>query len=203
MRTNDNYAICHAWVSNSFLKELIHCGADVNANNGLPLINASRGNEIENIILLIENGADPTVNDNSPICDVCLYADMYTNILSLKCLLDANADPNAQNGKPLKNCIRSKGWVEMLLNYGASINYLNESDLCKVIFTKDFHTAKLLQSHGADFTIINNKLWLRNNDLTEMENLIELLGSNGVDLKSFALLLMFFSNLDLVKLYKY
>lgn len=193
---NGNYAICtvsrNSYNYNYvFLQKLIDCGVDVNAKNGLPLTVAIKWNITKNIILLIKNGADPTINDNHPICELCKHPARYENTLALKCLLDNNADPNAQNGTPLKNCIRHKDWVEMLLNHGASVNYLNEYDLCNVIFSKNLHIAKLLQSHGVDFGILNNKQCLEDeNNLTEMENLVELLGSIGVDFKSLALILM-------------
>ena len=211
--TNDNFAIKQITdqdlsdrfgddESDIFLQKLIDCGADVNANNGEPLTNAAKYNIFEYVVILIKNGADPIINNNAPICNLCSSRAIYGNddTRTLEYLISVGADANARNGEPLNSCIYyNEHFVKILLANGANINYLDHNSLYKIIQNGNYSTAKLLQSHGVDFGIVNaltlNKK-IDNKKLTDLESLIELLAATSIDFKLLTLNLMKSLNKD-------
>ena len=205
--TNDNFAINHITNQDSsdrygdndniiFLQKLIDRGANVNADNGKPLGYAAKHNNFEYVELLIKNGADPIINNNAAIRKLCSARNRYLDddTRSLEYLINAGADPNANNGEPLKSCIYNEHFVKVLLDHGATVDYLDPISLYKLITFANYNIVKLLQSHGVDFTIVNKFVLTVDTEyekrLTDIEPLFELLGSTGVDFKLLSMNLM-------------
>lgn len=79
------------------------------------LIIAAQNNNINNVQLLLQNGADPTYNDS----DALQWAAKNGNIEIVKILLQAGADPNANNNNALR-------WAERN-EHGNIINMLTSA----------------------------------------------------------------------------
>ena len=85
-------------------------------SENLILIAVKRG-YTETVRILINAGADVTIQDNSPICLATAYG--YTAISNL--LLKAGADPAARDNEPIQNAHKNKHFEleKLLLSYGA------------------------------------------------------------------------------------
>jgi hypothetical protein len=99
------------------------------------------------------------IKENLPIVDIEKY-------------LEAGANPNAQNGKPLENAVRenNKQKVELLIKKGA-VPTLNNP----IKFAKDLDMIKILVKNGCELTneILNTII----NDLDAMKFVLQ----NGID----------------------
>ena len=86
-------------------------------NENLILIAVKQG-YTETVRILINAGADVTVQDNHPICLATAYG--YTSIANL--LLKAGADPAARDNEPIQNAHKNKHFEleKLLLSYGAN-----------------------------------------------------------------------------------
>jgi ankyrin repeat protein len=99
------------------------------------------------------------IKENLPIADIEKY-------------LEAGANPNAQNGKPLENAVRenNKEKVELLIKKGA-VPTLNNP----IKFAKDLDMIKILVKNGCELT--NEVLNTIINDLEAMKFVLQ----NGID----------------------
>jgi ankyrin repeat protein/beta-lactamase regulating signal transducer with metallopeptidase domain len=132
---------------------LVALGADINFNNGKPLIMAARHGHKKIVELLISKGADVNAGEDQS----ALHAAATSGRIDIaECLIAAGADVNGKGEKwwsPLGNAIanRHKRMVEFLLSKGAAVNkgrgWLALQDAIDCEYQD---IAKLLIEHGAD-----------------------------------------------------
>ena len=135
--------------------------------------------------LLLENGADASVDNNYPICRTVCHRNQLEII---KLLVQYGADVQARDNYPIHmasanldygvmefflqngadvhvdndfslRTIAKHGnvkFLKLVLEYGANIAALAPKDICKIIWNRNIGIVKGLADHGVDFTVVNN-----------------------------------------------
>lgn len=104
---------------------LLNNGADPNINDGEPLISAILGGDFDIIEMLINAGANVNEHKNSRWKSPLLLASEYSNDTAVKMLLEKGANPN--NDTSLAEAV-SRGEIDivkMLLDAGVDVNKKN------------------------------------------------------------------------------
>ncbi|MCV9930373.1 ankyrin repeat domain-containing protein [Flavobacterium sp. LS1R49] len=153
--------------SDIIIKNLIKLGSNINikdSNGNTPVIYAANYNCPNNIKTLIKYNADLSLYNidlNTPLHIAC----SGNNIIIAKILIENKAEINSDNGNlqtPLIKAIDSNtnfDLIEMLLNYGADINYGNGNgtSLMSAISYENIPLVKFLISKGAKIKGYKNK----------------------------------------------
>ncbi|ANB50317.1 hypothetical protein [Powai lake megavirus] len=179
----NHFAICSASIANkNFLQYIIDYGADVNYDNNFPLMHAGFNNNIDNIKLLLNNGAS---FDEINFLDLIRYHINHKNFDMFKFLVDINNGFFINNTEIINHCVQYNlsNYVKILLEIGVNVNNINVDDLKYVIRKKNmgFDLLKLLSDYDFNFDILNNL------DTKETKYL-DLLENQGVNMKFIALL---------------
>lgn len=163
----DDFIIKHN-PTNEVLELIIKHGADINANNGQPLINAIQCQSQKNFQTLINNGADTTLIDINVI--------ILSKILSIKCssginffilyLLDNDPNIYLHYDTLLINYVTKYyvsnspdiSIIKLLLSNGANINCLSETNLKNIIAYRYTEVIQLLLAYNVDFSILNQEI---------------------------------------------
>jgi hypothetical protein len=121
-------------------KKFIDDGADPNAHQGKPLKQAVEKDDIEVVKYLISRGANPNIGksiDSAKNLDMIkilvaagsqISDEIFKNIMNdedaVKFVLDHGADPNHNNGFPIRTAARSgkTNIIKILVKYGADVN---------------------------------------------------------------------------------
>lgn len=209
----NNYAICHLCdaydeADISVLKTFIEYGANVKANDNLPICLAVNEKSTMWIKTLIEEGADVTARNNYPIC-VALYNKVNLGVVNLiienggdiTCrnnlpfvlaisnrldkqvldyLISVGADPMAQKKNALNVAVLfNVSIIDFLINMGADINEIDPETVAKIIIRGDLQVLKILVDKEYDFKKLNNSsIYKPNDNLVEINNILE---NSGVD----------------------
>ncbi|AUV58147.1 hypothetical protein [Bandra megavirus] len=179
----NHFAICSASIANKkFLQYIIDCGADVNYDNNFPLMYAGFNNNIDNIKLLLNNGA---LFDEINFLDLIRYHINHKNFDIFKFLVDIDNEIFINNTEIINHCVQCNlsNYVKILLEIGANVNNIDVDDLKYAIRKKNmsFDLLKLLSDYDFDFSVLNNF------SAKETEYL-DLLENQGVNMKFIALL---------------
>jgi ankyrin repeat protein len=164
---------------------LIEKGANINAQNGQPLIDAIfrcmnvsnyifQSINIDIIKLLIYKGADVNAQNGKPLIDALNYKAWDKNKECIKLLIEKGANINAQNGQPLINaiyiCMNFKlsiyeykstniDLIKLLIYNGADVNAQNGQPLIDALKYKAWdqneECIKLLIEKGANLNAQN------------------------------------------------
>lgn len=120
------------------------------------LFEAIRNNNIKELKILLERGADPNAYDDDSD-NVLINAALYASADCMKILLDKKANPNLKNKfgqTPLMLCTNEKDKMKLLLDYGADIearsNSNNTALLIACIGSGQYENIKWLIDKGAD-----------------------------------------------------
>ena len=156
----DNYIICNcitADYTNDLLIELINHGANVNAQNGTPLVNVIKESAIKNFETLIKNGADYTLDNNKAVYAASLLKYKSESVF-LSYFINMGIDVNMENSILLQNSVSANNFdsVKLLLENGANILNLLPRQLYCTIKNMDINIIKLLLEYAVDFSILND-----------------------------------------------
>ncbi|OLY83079.1 putative ankyrin repeat protein L25 [Smittium mucronatum] len=168
-----------------------------NRMNHLLIIISKRSRDVNEIKVLIENGADIHTGNYQPLINSCT---MSKNIDVIKYLIENGSDVNAQNGQALINACQNQSNSEVikyLISNGANLHSQNNQSLIEVCFyTDNFELFEFLIKNGSDINSQNGQALInacsRFSDLRKIKYLID----NGVDIHSQndqALINLFFS----------
>nr|WBF71067.1 hypothetical protein [Megavirus caiporensis] len=180
----NHFAICSASIANKkFLQYIIDCGADVNYDNNFPLMYAGFDNNVDNIKLLLDHGA---FFDENNFLALTWYYINGNNFDMFKFLVDINNNFFINNPEIIKYCVRYNlySYTKILLEIGANVNHIDMNDLACVIGKKknmSLDLLKLLSDYDFNFDILNNPN-------TKEAEYLDLLESQGVNMKFIALL---------------
>jgi ankyrin repeat protein len=163
------------------LELLIESGADVNVNNGEPIIWASFCFYTETVKVLVKNGADVQVNYNHLIKNTSEYdimdfiikkgADIHVDDdYPLRMWAGIKVETNARNSLAYSSC-----FVELLLESGANVNVLDDWCIKKSAFNGNIETVEILIKYGADFKKVKRA---RKN----VVDLLEKMGCNDIEI---------------------
>lgn len=171
-----------ACVNNSYdiVKCLISNGVEVHAFNNVAIKYAAAVKGDEKLLnLLLMHGADIHAENDTPF----RYAVSGINKEVIKFFLDHGADPNLQDGYPLKRFLKlytgAYDMTKLVLEAGANVNVLNKEDFIYLIKTAKFDVLKILIDYGADISVLNN---YHSQENSKIEEAVELLVNNNVDL---------------------
>lgn len=134
------------------IRTLLNQGADVNANNGRALTEATRTGQLELVTFLVAHGA------NSNSSEALLNAIFSRKLEMVRVLLDGGADANAQStkyGNPLQAAATYglTSMVQLLIDRGADVNAGGGeygTALQAAAFKGIDRSVKLLLDRGAD-----------------------------------------------------
>lgn len=173
LTVNASKVIMETGITIERLVKAIKHGANVNASNGTPLINAVRESNIENIKLLLKSGANPNIGE-------CLQYATSWEIVVLLLENDPPADPNVKKNFLMLKAVEEDelAKVEYLLAHKANPNLespitkaksiamikllvgakpigaaVTEDTLEFIIRANDYDTLKYVLDHGADAAI--------------------------------------------------
>lgn len=166
--------------SDKILVYLIQMGIPINIDNGIGIRICAATEEYNLIIkILIENGADMSVNDNYPIKIACRKNLIY----NMKLFIDAGIDVNIDNGYLLFSAIRTRfiDGIKLLIDAGYDILAKSQHIIHYALKYSNKEIIIFLLSLGIDFSQCTQK---------DLVNLIrgeasiktfEILSKNGVD----------------------
>ena len=128
----------------NLVKEAIHRGANIHANNEEALRWASRNGHLETVKYLVENGADIHANDESTLH----YASYYGYLEVVKYLVENGADIHINNEEALRYASENGKLdvVKYLVNLGADIHVNNDEALIWASESKHLEMVKYLNS---------------------------------------------------------
>lgn len=113
------------------LKEFLDRGADPNYKSGIPLINAVKESNINNVELLLSRGANPNIGN------ALMYVNGENSWKIAKILIenDPSADPSVDNNRLLINAVKQDEYeiAKYLLYHGSDPNSNSPIDYCKNI----------------------------------------------------------------------
>lgn len=167
------------------VKEYLAEGGDVNAKRGqfgnTLLHTAANEGHLETVKLLIENGANVNLRNNSGFVPLshaishplptpggkgpCIRCLTLKHMEIAKLLIEQGADVNARDfyeGWPLNTAITYKNLdaINMLIEHGADVNAKSEirtSNLHWAVILENLDIVKILIAHGADVNAKNDK----------------------------------------------
>lgn len=120
------------------------------------LFDAVQNNNIKEVKMLLDKGADPNAYDDDSD-NVLIHAAFYASLDCMKLLLKRKANPNLKNKygqTPLMYCTHDAGKMKLLLKYGADINAKSNSGntplLIACIGNGQYKNIKWLINRGAD-----------------------------------------------------
>ena len=99
------------------------CSIRLNAQQPT-LLDAVKNNDIKQVKLLLDNGANPNAYDDDSD-NVLINATLFASIDCMKRLLQSKANPNLKNKygeTPLMLCVNDLNKMKLLVQYGANIN---------------------------------------------------------------------------------
>lgn len=154
------------------VKKLINLGADINILDSKALSNAFKINMIDMIKLLLDNGADPTLDmsESAPIIQACEKG----NLEIVKLLLDKGVKINKTYSRDDKTPLMQACYygyydiVQLLINKGANVNFKNESGKNAMYYAlrgKHDNIETMLLKNGE-----NTDRWERNGIKNEIYN---------------------------------
>lgn len=150
---------------------------EINADiKKITLLDAAYFGHFEIAKLLLENGADPNVQDSQPL----INAAHYGHYEIVKLLLENGANPNERDAIALNNAAYYGHFeiVKLLLEKGADPN---SQRLIDNAYHGHLEIAKLFLEKGADPTIQDSQALINAADNGYL-NIVELLLDNGADL---------------------
>jgi hypothetical protein len=137
---------------------LLNNGADVNIEQGLPMIYAVNQEDISMIKILLDYGANPNIDQGRALALVAKNG--RTDILDL--LLQHGADPRLEN-------VAAAVWdliytdeeraINLLINLNIDVHWKGEALLATALYKKSELLIRLLLSKGADPARLSNKKW--------------------------------------------
>ncbi|MCW3116987.1 MAG: Ankyrin [Chitinophagaceae bacterium] len=120
------------------------------------LLAAVKNNNIKEVKLLLDKGADPNACDDDSD-NVLINAALYASVDCMKLLLEGKANPNLKNKlgqTPMMFCTHEAGKMKLLFQYGADINAKSNSGntplLIACMGNGQFENIKWLVDKGAD-----------------------------------------------------
>src|SRR6478609_4822423 len=127
----------------------------------ITLFDAVQNNNIKEVKILLDKGADPNAYDDDSD-NVLINAAFYASLDCMKLLLKRKASPNLKNKygqTPLMYCTHDAGKMKLLLQYGADINAKSNSGntplLIACIGARHYKNIKWLINEGADPLVKN------------------------------------------------
>ena len=176
---NDNYIIRECIRSPKYsevLQLIINHGANVNAGNGIVLVNAIECPSVKLFEILIKHGADYRLNNYKAVIvsseiDSCTYFDSFASydenehsddeVLTNNFLLyfiNEGIDVNLGDGILFKNAMVDFSYdnVELLIKNGFDIKYIELGDLVPVIKCMMLEFIVMFINYGVDFSILNS-----------------------------------------------
>lgn len=160
------------------IKLLIENGADPKARNSQALIYAAEKGHADIVELLLKNGADSKAQDSKALVEAAKYG--YIEIIKL--LLENDIDNKVQNPRALIEAIRRNHIkiVKLLLEHGADPKNRGSEALADAARKGRIEIAKLLLEHGADPKAQNSKALVLAG-LNGNTDIIKLLLANGAN----------------------
>jgi ankyrin repeat protein len=160
------------------VKVLLENGADVHAENDDALLWASSNGHVEVVKLLLENGADPHAKNDAAL----RWASEYGRVEIVKLLLENGANPHAENDEALRGA-SSNGHtevVQLLLENGANPHAENDEALRWASQNGHTEVVKLLLEAGANVHA-NDDAALRGASYRGQIEVVQLLLDAGAD----------------------
>lgn len=149
---------------------------------GYALIQACSFGFLDIVEFLIENGADPSVDNNMALITTCQLG--HTEILK-RLLCQDKVNPSACKNKALNYAVESRKFenVKLLLDVGCNPNGSRNIDDDNVVaiasLNKDIEIVQLLIDAGAD--VINNNQAIKRACYHGYTDIVKLLLENGAD----------------------
>ncbi|AFX92809.1 putative ankyrin repeat protein [Megavirus courdo11] len=142
----------------------------------MPIRHAANHQKFNNIMLLMEYGADIHTHNN-----YVFRHSLYTNDINLtKFCINIGVDVNINNGIAIKHSLfNGSKMFDILIDYGADINYIDEYDIYNVVQNKDIGLLKKLSDLGVRIDQLNYIY----NDMNKCDKdytLFNFLQNNGV-----------------------
>ncbi|AVL94032.1 putative ankyrin repeat protein [Megavirus vitis] len=161
---------------NFILQIILEHGGDASTLNNMPIRHAANHQNFNNIMLLMEYGADIHTHNN-----YVFRHSLYTNDINLtKYCINIGVDVNINNGIAIKHSLfNGSKMFDILIDYGADINYIDEYDIYNVVQNKDIGLLKKLSDLGVRIDQLNYIY----NDMNKCDKdytLFNFLQNNGV-----------------------
>jgi len=166
---------------NAYIVELL---LQLNINKKIinaSLIEATEGNKLEIVKLLLNSGANIHINN-----DVIIILAVDTdNVELIEYLISRGANIHARNDKPLINAAFNGNLnaVKFLLDNGVDAQTQDNEALIKASLQKHLEVVKLLLQYGADIQAQNNKALINASERGHLE-VVKFLLDNGADVKA-------------------
>lgn len=137
-------------------ENLILYNANVDENNGQPLLKAIRNSHTSCVWMLLKHEANVSFNNHQPLVEACFLK----LPLIVKLLLEYKADKNARNGECLiQACVNGDlSIAQVLINFDADVSVRNDEPLLASIKNNHVFITILLLENGADKDIIDNSV---------------------------------------------
>ena len=164
--TCDNYIINYSLqkISNEMLELIISYGADININNGTPLIKAVRFGSIKCVEMLINHGADYSLQNYEAV-DLSVERGQEFVLF----FINLGIDINMNNDIMLKSAIDIRNYevIKLLLDRGADMTKLSPGDLYDIIASLNIDIISLFLN--LDFSVLNS--YFNKNDIFPLLNI--------------------------------
>ena len=159
----------------SLMGYLIENGADINYQNGLPLLRACCDGFSCMIGFLVGKGADFSIG-NYYILDCNITHDVCS------ILLDKGLDPNVHQGKIMESVIRasSNSLVKRCVELGIDLSGLGEEFLHQAVKNLNYESIEMMEGAGAGFIRLKEYFERRNGN-SNLKGKGELLRRIGLD----------------------
>ncbi|OLY79751.1 putative ankyrin repeat protein L25 [Smittium mucronatum] len=167
------------------VKYLVENGADVNAQNGQPLIKACMDfSNLSIVKYLVENGADIHSQNDQAFLEICKLTNRFEHF---EFLIESGANINAQNGQALINASEFGDLqkVKYLIENGMDIHLQNDQALINAFLRfPNCDTFDFLVQKGANIRAQNDQALI--NACSRLRNLksIKYLIKNGADVNA-------------------
>ena len=169
------------------IRQLIDEGADVHADNDYALHFACFSGQLELVKLLLHCGADIHANDDCDDGGALQWASTYGHIEIVRLLIDSGADVNANGDYALRCALGNDKFevAKFLLDHGANVNTaLIRASADGQLEVGELEVVKYLLDHGADIHADNDAA-LRSASYQGHLEIVKILLDHGADIHAY------------------